>query len=227
LGVGKARSLQYGSNPESVLSRPDLTDLAVINESHPEAVESGVTANERLTALNGALLLVLLALMGITVLSVRRLLPQHLLLGFLLVPPLALKMASTGYRFVRYYTGDPQYRRAGPPEILLRLLAPIVVVSTVALFATGIELWLFGLRFGSIWVEAHKFSFAIWLPATAVHVLGHLGRTGQAAAEEISASRSRSALTRRSLVVGSLVAGVVLAAASLTYATPFIFFRDG
>jgi hypothetical protein len=32
---------------------------------------------------------------------------------------------------------------------------------------------------------------------------------------------------RRSLLVGSLVAGVVLAAASLTYATPFIFFRDG
>ena len=40
-------------------------------------------------------------------------------------------------------------------------------------------------------------------------------------------SRSRSAITRRSLVVGSLIAGLVLAAASLTYATPFIFFRDG
>jgi hypothetical protein len=199
--------------------------LAEINESHP--VESGVSANERLTALNGAMLLVLLALMGITVLSVKRLLPQHLLLGFLLIPPLALKMASTGYRFVRYYTGDPQYRRGGPPEILMRLLAPIVVISTVALFGTGIELWLFGLRFGSIWVEAHKLSFAIWLPATAVHILGHLGRTGRVAAEEISASRSKSALTRRSLVVGSLVAGVALAAASLTYATPFIFFRDG
>ena len=201
--------------------------MAEINDRHLESSGSGVTANERLTTLTGALLLVLLALMGITVLSVRRLLPEHFLLGFLLIPPIALKLASTGYRFARYYTGDSQYRRAGPPQLLMRLVAPLVVISTVALFATGIELWLFGLRFGSIWVEAHKLGFTVWLPATAVHVLGHLSRTSQVAAEEVSASRSRTAVTRRSLLVGSLVGGVVLAAASLTYATPFIFFRDG
>ena len=201
--------------------------MAEIGDWPSQASESGVTANERLTALTGGLLLVLLALMGITVLSVRRLLPEHFLLGILLIPPVALKLASTGYRFGRYYTGDRQYRRAGPPQLLMRLIAPIVVISTVAVFATGVELWLFGLRFGSIWVEAHKLSFMVWLPATAVHVLGHLARTGKAAAEEASAARSRSAITRRSLVVASLIAGVVLAAASLTYATPFIFFRDG
>jgi hypothetical protein len=201
--------------------------LEEISDGHPESSESGVTANERLTALTGGLLLVLLALMGITVLSVRRLLPEHLLLGFLLIPPVALKLASTGYRFGRYYTGDSRYRRAGPPQLFMRLIAPIVVISTVAVFATGIELWLFGLRFGSIWVAAHKLSFMVWLPATAVHVLGHLSRTSQIAAEEVSASGSRIAITRRSLLVGSLVAGVALAAASLTYATPFIFFRDG
>jgi hypothetical protein len=201
--------------------------LAEISDWHPESSESGVTANERLTGLTGGLLLVLLALMGITVLSVRRLLPEHFLLGFLLIPPVALKLASTGYRFGRYYTGDSQYRRAGPPQLIMRLIAPIAVISTVAVFATGIELWLFGLRFGSIWVEAHKLSFTVWLPATAVHVLGHLSRTSKIAAAEVSASRSRTTITRRSLVVGSLIAGVVLAAASLTYATPFIFFRDG
>jgi hypothetical protein len=79
--------------------------LAEISEWHPEPSESGVRANERLTALTGGLLVLLLALMGITVLSVRRLLPEHFLLGFLLIPPLALKMASTGYRFWRYHTG--------------------------------------------------------------------------------------------------------------------------
>jgi hypothetical protein len=201
--------------------------LAEISELHQETTESGVAANERLTSLTGALLLLLLALMGITVLSVRRLLPEHFFLGYLLVPPLALKMGSTGYRFLRYYTGDSLYRRAGPPQLLLRLIAPIVVVSTVAIFVTGIELWLFGLRFGSIWVEAHKLSFWIWWPVTGVHILGHLAGTGHAATEEISLSRSRSVITRRSLVIASLIAGLVLAAASLTYATPFIFFRDG
>ena len=201
--------------------------MAEISDRHQDPSESGVMANERLTSLTGGLLLVLLALLGVTVLSVRRLLPEHFLLGFLVIPPLAVKMASTGYRFVRYYTGDPQYRRAGPPQLLMRLLAPIVVVSTVAIFATGIELWLFGLRFGSIWIEAHKLSFVIWLPATGVHVLGHLSRTGQAAVDELSSSRPSNAITRRSLVVGSLILGVLLAVASLSYASPFIFFRDG
>jgi hypothetical protein len=201
--------------------------LAEISKRDPEASTSGVDANERLTSLTGGLLVVLLALLGITVLSVRSLLPQHFLLGFLIIPPLALKMASTGYRFARYYTGDPLYRRAGPPQLLMRLLAPLVVVSTVAIFATGLELWFFGLRFGSIWVEAHKLSFMVWLPVTGVHVLGHLGPTGRAAAAEFSSSPFAHAMTRRSLVVGSVVAGVVLAIASLTYASPFIFFRDG
>jgi hypothetical protein len=201
--------------------------LAEIRDRHPEPFESGPEANERLTSLTGGLLIVLLALIGVTLLSVRRLLPEHFLLGFLLIPPLALKMASTGYRFGRYYTGDPQYRSAGPPQLLMRLIAPIVVVSTVAIFATGIELWLFGLRFGSIWVEAHKLSFTVWLPAMGAHVLGHLGRTSQAASEELSSSSPANAITRRSLVVGSLITGVVLALSSLTYSTPFIFFRDG
>ena len=201
--------------------------MALITERSAETSESGVKANERLTALTGGLLFVLLAMMGVTVLSVRRLLPEHFLLGFLLIPPIALKMTSTGYRLVRYYARDKSYRRAGPPKLPMRLLAPVVVVSTVAIFATGIELWLFGLRFGSIWIEAHKLSFLIWLPATALHVLGHIDRTTQAAAEEFSAPASAAAIQRRSLVVASLVAGVVLAVASLTYATPFIFFRDG
>lgn len=188
---------------------------------------SGVTTNERLTSLTGALLIVLLGLMGITILSVRELLPQHLVLGFVLIPPLALKTASTGYRFARYYTGDPKYRQAGPPRLLMRLLGPLVVLSTIAVFVTGLELWYFGLRFGGVWVEAHKLSFMIWLPLTGVHVLGHLGKTGEAAAAELSSTSTAQAMTRRSLVVGSLVAGAVLAVVSLTYATPFIFFGDG
>ena len=192
-----------------------------------EATTSGVAANARLTALTGALLVVLLAAMGITVLRVRELLPQHFFLGFLLIPPLALKMTTTGYRFIRYYTGDPAYRRAGPPQLLMRLIAPIVVLSTAAVFITGLELWMFGLRFGSDWIEAHKLSFMIWLPATAVHVLGHMGTTTRAAADEIVSPPGRDALTRRSLVVGSLITGVVVVLATLSFQSPFTNFPDG
>ena len=188
---------------------------------------AGVSANGRLTALTGALLVVLLGLMGITILSVRELLPQHLLLGFVLLPPLVLKMGSTGYRFARYYMGDANYREAGAPHVLLRILGPLAVVSTIAVFITGLELWYFGLRFGSVWGEAHKLSFIVWGPLIGIHFLAHLGRTGEAVAAELSRSPGDQATARRSLVLGSLVAGAALAAASLTYASPFIFFRDG
>src|SRR6266700_2655738 len=39
----------------------------------------------------------------------------HMFVGLLLIPPVALKLASTGYRFVRYYTASPAYRRKAPP----------------------------------------------------------------------------------------------------------------
>ena len=191
-----------------------------------EATSPGVVANARLTALTGVLLFVLLAAMGITVLRVQELLPQHFFLGFLLIPPLALKMATTGHRFIRYYTGHPAYRLAGPPPLLMRLIAPIVVLSTAAVFITGLELWLFGLRFGSEWIDAHRVSFLIWLPATAAHVLGHLRTTGRAAAREVT-SAGRDALTRRSLVVGGLITGAVLAIATLTFHSPYTYFGDG
>jgi hypothetical protein len=174
----------------------------------------GVATNERLTSLNGALLLVLLAAIGVTVLRPRQLLPEHYLLGFLLVPPVLLKLATTGYRFVRYYTGNAAYRAAGPPPLFLRLIGPVVVVSTVVLFGTGIELWLFGYRFGSFWRPAHLLSFVVWLFAMLFHVTMHI--------EESWAAVVRGGpVAARSIVAATFVAGVALAGASLLYVTPF------
>ena len=188
---------------------------------------TSVSGNERLTSLVGAVLLVLLFLIGITAFGIRQLLPQHFLLGFLLLPPIGLKLVSTGYRFARYYAGDAAYRRAGPPELAMRLIAPVVVVSTIAVFATGLELWLFGLRFGSIWVAAHKLSFLVWLPFIALHTLTYVNRSTEAVRRELSSPPAHGAVTRRSLLIGSLVAGAVLAIASLSYPSPFIFFGEG
>ncbi len=190
-----------------------------------KSIDPEVANNNRLTALTGALLFVLLALLGITILDVQQNLPQHFLLGFVLVPPTLLKMGTTGRRFMRYYAGDRRYEAAGPPPLFMRLLAPIVVLSTVVVFATGIELWLFGLRFGSEWVGAHKASFFVWIAATGLHVLGHLGRTADTVTAELS-STPPAAFTRRSLVIGSLVVGAAIAAASLVYPSPFIFPND-
>jgi hypothetical protein len=104
----------------------------------------GVPGNERLTAETGAVLLVLLAALGLTIPMVRSLMYEHVFLGMLLIPPVALKLGSTGYRFFRYYTNDTSYRRAGPPAPLQRLIAPLVVAGTVAVFGTGVMLLVLG-----------------------------------------------------------------------------------
>jgi hypothetical protein len=126
-------------------------------------------------------LLLLLAAEGVTVLRIRALLTPHVFIGMLLVPPVLLKMGSTGYRFVRYYAGSPAYRRKGPPPALLRVLGPLVVLLTLTLFASGIAV-LFaahGLRQELLFV--HKASFVLWFAAMAVHVLAHLLDTARLA----------------------------------------------
>jgi hypothetical protein len=65
--------------------------------------DAGVAANARLTATNAAVLLVLLAAEGVTILRVRALLTPHVFIGMVLIPPVLLKVASTGWRFARYY----------------------------------------------------------------------------------------------------------------------------
>src|SRR5207237_8338663 len=100
--------------------------------------------NVRLTSSTGLVLLLLLAAEALTTLALRRYLPVHIFLGLLLLPPVALKLASTGWRFLRYYTRNEPYRLAGPPRRLLRVLPPLLVASTLSLFAGGASLTVVG-----------------------------------------------------------------------------------
>lgn len=185
--------------------------------------EERVEGNARLTALVSIVLLVLLAAEGFTILSIHRLLPLHLFIGLLVIPPVLLKLGSTGWRFARYYRGDPSYRRAGPPPLLLRATGPIVIASTIAVLATGVELWLFGDRFGLGWLIAHKLSFVIWFVVMAIHVLGHLERAPALALRDlVNRPRIRGRATRQAITLGSVLMGVVLAFATLLVQSPFV-----
>jgi hypothetical protein len=133
----------------------------------------GVAGNARLTGAVAVALLILLAAEGVTIPFIGQLLGPHMFIGLLLVPPVALKMASTGYRFARYYTHDEPYVRKGPPPIALRVLAPGVVLTTIAVFGTGIAL-LFAGPPSSTLIFAHKLSFIAWVALMSLHVLGHL-----------------------------------------------------
>lgn len=177
----------------------------------------GSTAgNERLTAATGILLILLLAVIGLTLLRLRSLISVHLFVGLLLIPPIALKLASTGYRFIRYYTSDPVYRQRGAPAILLRVSAPVVVASTLAVLATGVALLFVGPESVGVLRQLHKLSFIVWVAFTALHVLGHLPdiqktflieRRGRFEYNELAAGRTGRTIS----IAGALLAGVVLA----------------
>jgi len=140
----------------------------------------GPEGNELLTTVTGTILIVLLAVIGFTIPQLRQFIWLHLFVGLLLIGPVALKMASTGYRFVRYYTRNAEYRRKGPPETVLRLIAPIVVLSTVAVFLTGIGLLIVGPGDRNPMLLLHKLTFIVWVVFMSLHVLGHLPAVARA-----------------------------------------------
>jgi len=178
--------------------------------------------NERLTGSTAGVLLVLLAVEGATIVALRPLLSVHVFVGVLLIPPIVLKLASTGYRFVRYYTHHPAYRLQGPPRLLLRLLAPLVVVSTLALFGTGVALIVQGPRAGVI-LALHKASFIIWFLVMTIHVLAYVFRVPATVVADWRRPNSVSgSAERRALLLGSVAVGVVLGIVALPFAHPWI-----
>jgi hypothetical protein len=99
-----------------------------------------------LTALTGAVLLVVALAEITTVTSLRALMPVHFFLGVALTGPTLVKITSTGWRFIRYYTRGPAYRHQGPPRPLLRITSPPLAASTLTLITSGVALALTGPR---------------------------------------------------------------------------------
>jgi hypothetical protein len=170
--------------------------------------------------MTGAVLLLLFAAEGVTILRLHDLLTLHFFVGMLLIGPVALKIGSTGYRFTRYYTGAPGYRRKGPPAPLLRLLGPLVVLTSVAVLGTGVVLGFAGP--GGPWLFLHKASFVLWFAVMTIHVLAYVWRLPRLLAGDLGASLRASGgrllagrAARWLLLTASVLAGLLLAV--LTY----------
>ena len=176
---------------------------------HRAGATGGAAGNERLTAMTGAVLLVLFAAEGVTILSLHRLLTLHFFLGMLLVGPVALKVASTGYRFARYYTGAGPYVRKGPPALLMRMLGPLVLITSLAVLATGVALALAGPGSGQ-WLFLHKASFVLWFGVMTIHVLVYAPRLPRLLAGGPAARRAATVLggAGRALAAARRVAGL-------------------
>jgi hypothetical protein len=181
-------------------------------------LRGGSEGNERLTAATAVVLLVLLAAEGLTLLGVQQLLLPHVFLGFLLIPLVVLKLASTGWRMTAYYRRVDEYVRRGPPAVLLRVLVgPLVVVSTVALFATGVAVVALGRR-GPL-LGLHKASFIVWVAAMSVHVLAHVLKLPRLVGLDWWRGDGTSGRRVRQLVlVGALAVGLLVAVASIPLA---------
>jgi hypothetical protein len=212
---------------EGMAETPTMRPPAPRMRERATRLTGGIAGNERLTAATGGLLFVLLFLEGTTVPAVRQLLTMHVFVGMLLIPPVALKLASTGYRFARYYTHSADYLRAGPPRLLLRALAPFQVLATLVLFGSGVGMLALGPR--QRWVlGVHKASFIVWFFLTAVHVLAYVWRVPRLAAADWGGEKPLGgSLTRRLAVGGALAAGIVLAWVTLPMADPWFGVLEG
>jgi hypothetical protein len=173
----------------------------------------GVEGNEILTSAIAVVLIVLLIAEGVTVIHMDGLVTAHMFIGMVLIPPVLLKLASTGYRFFRYYTGSRPYREKGPPLLPLRVMAPVLVVTTLAVFTTGVVLLAAGHKEGTV-LEIHKVSFIVWLSVFAIHLLAYFPRMVRSLRAQWGSARRQvvpGAGLRAVLVTASLGGGVALA----------------
>lgn len=176
----------------------------------------GTEGNRVLTSAAAAVLTVLLAAEGVTILNLDWLRRPHMFVGMLLIPPVLVKLGSTGYRFARYYAGTRPYREKGPPLLPLRLFAPVLVAATLGVFGTGVALLIAGHRSGSL-LMLHKVSFVVWGVAFAAHFLAHLPTMVRSRSDWTAAGRRRlpGSDMRLAVVVLSVLAGAALALATL------------
>jgi len=183
--------------------RPRGRRTAGVTQSESERL--GAEGNEILTSATAALLILLLAAEGITIIRMGGLVSVHMFIGLLLIPPMLLKIASVGYRFVRYYTGARAYREKGPPLLPLRLLAPVLVASTVGVLATGVWLLLLGHQSDQV-LQLHQIAFIVFGVVFAIHFLAYVPRM-------VRSLRADWGPIRRQAIPGTGLRGMLVAAA--------------
>ena len=177
----------------------------------------GAGGNEILTSAAAVVLVGLLIAEGITIVHMHGLRSAHMFVGLVLIPPVLLKLASTGYRMVSYYAGSHAYRLAGPPRLPLRLMAPVLVASTIAVLASGVVLLAAGHKLRTM-LTIHKMSFIVFGVLLALHFLAYVPRVVHSLAADWGAARRRAVPgsgLRAMLVAAAAGGGVALGLALL------------
>ncbi len=187
----------------------------------------GPAGNAQLTAWVGLSLLPLFLVELVTLLSLDRLISWHIFVGVVLIPPALLKTVTTGWRILRYYSGANSYRQAGTPPLLLRLLGPLVVLTTLAVLGTGVILIVIGPKASATSLAAiggqrltvlalHQASSIAWATATGLHVLARLIPAGKLATTfrhgrgQPAGGRTRIVVLLATVAIGGIAAVIVM-----------------
>jgi hypothetical protein len=182
----------------------------------------GVLGNERLTVLTSSVLLAVIGVEMGTSPILNRAFVLHVVVGVGLCSPLAVKLGSTGYRFVRYYTHSPAYVRRGPPRLFLRVLGPILVAVTLVMMGSGIGLLVWGPLHPFLYI--HVISALIWLPLIVVHVVAHIPNISRSLTEDWGPPSGNQPVPGRGLRLGvnlgALAVGTITTALLFPAATP-------
>ena len=177
--------------------------------------------NERLTAAIGVLLLVpILVELATIVLGVHTFMSLHVFVGLALIPAVLLRLGSTGWRFARYYTRSRAYVEHGPPQLAMRLLAPLLVAATVVLFGSGVAMGLLHGQALQLARRLHGPASVIWLLLIGVHVLVYLRRAVRdygrdlrpSAGPTVPGARGRSYVLAAALGLGLLAGAAAVPA---------------
>ena len=183
----------------------------------------GSRGNEILTSVNAVVLIALIGAQLVTLVALDSMIRVHLFVGVVLLGPVALKLATTGYRFVRYYAGAREYRQKGPPTAVLRVIAPVFVAATIGVFASGVAMLVAG-DGGGVAQSIHVTSFWVWICCLAVHVAFNAREViTNVRGEWFGRARARiaGADVRAALVLSSILGGVLLALALVSKITGF------
>jgi undecaprenyl-diphosphatase len=184
------------------------------------AADPGPEGNRRLTSLVGAIQLGVLAVVILSGVFFGSVPGLHFFASFVAIPLTVLKLGSTGYRFAHYYLRNGPYRAAGPPTVIPRLLSPLLVISALVAFATGVALFAMGTTHGTV-ATLHTDSAVVFIVAVLAHVAAHARTAWTASAAELgSAPTVRGSGARWGTLLAVTVAGLVLAA-GFTFTYPW------
>ena len=153
----------------------------------------------------------------------------HFYTGLASIPILLAKYGTTLIRFGGYYTRVPRYKAAGPPNLVPRILSPLLMTDFFVLYLSG--LYMLFHRYYTVTnippfeakpVQVHLWAAVIGAPLVTIYLVYHLRNAISVARQRQAepapavaryAEGPRGALTRRALLAGLGGAGVAIALA--------------